>query len=919
MRAIIIFSLICRGSFAFAQENDLISFELENVPIEELISRIEDTTPYFFYFRASDIDSVYITVVADQESISWILNNAFGSSGINYAILNGRSIILSKDVEIRTQLPLGFFDKESNAPINLDIAALNFSEEKIEKTQDSKNIEDQIIEIGKKTTIVEGRKINLTGNVHDISTGEAIVGAIVYIEEPRIGVITDAFGYYNIQISQGRHTLKIRSVGMKETKREILLFDEGSLEIEMVQDIIGLKEVIVEAERSVNITGVQMGIEKMTMADVRQVPTVLGEMDIAKIALTLPGVQSVGEGASGFNVRGGATDQNLVLMNDAILYNPSHFFGFFSVFNPDIIKSATLLKGGIPAQYGGRISSIFDVKTRDGNKKTFSGRGGISPVTARLTLEGPIGKNTSFIVGGRSTYSDWLLNQVSDVNIKNSSASFYDINAKITHDFGEKDAIYLSGYYSEDNFRLFSDSVYTYQNFNTTIQWKHNFSNKLIASLSGNYSRYDYNIGQQKDSLNAFGLKYNLSSVNAKLDFTYFPTSDHVIDFGLSTILYDLEPGMFTSESEFSQVKPVSLEPERGLESAIYVGDNFTVSEQLLVYVGLRYSVYRFLGPKTVYNYPEGVPKSPTNALNATTYGSNEVIQTYHGPELRASLRYSLDFSSSIKAGYNRMRQYIHMLTNTAAISPTDTWKLSDTHILPQVGDQVSFGYYRNLKNNSIEASAEVFYKKVKDIIEYKGGAQLLLNKQIETDLINGQNKSYGLELLLRKKMGKLNGWISYTYSRSLNRVQGESLDETINNGEYFPSNYDKPHSLNIIANYKFSRRLSLSTNWVYSTGRPITYPVARYQLGNSERIFYSKRNEFRIPDYFRIDVSLQIEGNHKVDKPGHSSWALSVYNLLGRNNVYSIYFVSEGGKVQGYKLSVFGSAIPTVTYNFKF
>jgi outer membrane receptor for monomeric catechols len=437
--------------------------------------------------------------------------------------------------------------------------------------------------------------------------------------------------------------------------------------------------------------------------------------------------------------------------------------------------------------------------------------------------------------------------------------------------------------------------------------------------LSGSYSRYRYDVSQEADSLNAFSLSYDLESSNAALDFSYFPSSKHVVDCGLSSTLYRLAPGDLTSRSDFSQIAPESLENEKGIETALYLGDNFTINSRLLLYLGLRYSIYQFKGPKTVYTYPEGVPKSPTNVQDTLRYENNETIQTYHGPELRASLRYSLNDRSSLKFGYNRMRQYIHMLTNTAAISPTDTWKLSDSNIKPQVGDQVSLGYYRNFKSNSIEASVELFYKEVQDIIEYKGGAQLLLNEQLETDLINGQNRSYGAEFLIRKTRGKLNGWISYTYSRSLNKVNGSNSAETINDGEYFPANYDKPNSLNVIANYKFSRRLSLSSSIVYSTGRPITFPVAKYQIGNSERIYFSDRNEFRIPDYFRVDLSMQIEGNHRVDKPFHSSWAISVYNLLGRDNVYSIYFVAENGEVKGYKLSVFASAIPTITYNFKF
>jgi len=918
-----IIALLVHAYSAYGQQKAyLISGDFRNTKFTEMVESIESNSPYRFYYKPKDVDTLKVNLQANELTIQSVLNNVLEDSGLSFSLISSHTVIITTGVQIRPELPIGFFDINSSAPVELDVAALNFVDgsKSIKKNGNKISIEDQLFEIGEISKLVEGKKINLAGYIRAEQSGEAIVGAVVYIEEPMIGVITDAFGYYNISLVQGRHTLKIRSVSMEATERQIMLFSEGTLDIELFEDIIGLKEVVIRADRSANIRGVQMGIEKMDIADLKQVPTVLGEMDIAKIALTLPGVQSVGEGSSGFNVRGGAADQNLVLMNDAIIYNPSHFFGFFSIFNPDIIKSATLLKGGIPAQYGGRVSSIFEVKSRDGNKKKFGGRGGISPVTARLTFEGPIISNkTSFIVGGRSTYSDWLLRQVPDANIKNSSANFYDISAKISHEFSDKDAIFLSSYFSKDKFKLFSDSLYQYQNFNTSLQWKHNFSNKLIASASGSYSSYKYEISQKADTTRSFDLNYNLASTEIKLNFSYFPSSNNQIDFGVSSILYNLEPGNLLPKLEASEVKPIVLEPESGLESAIYLGDNFNLSNNLSIYIGLRYSIYNYLGPKTVYYYHPDLPRNPSNTIDTVFYDDNKVIQTYHGPEYRASIRYILNNFSSIKFSYNRMRQYIQMLTNTAAISPTDVWKLSDTHIKPQVGDQVSLGYYRNLRNNSIETYVEAYYKEVQDILEFKGGARLLLNDQIETDLLNGQNKSYGIEFLIRKKSGKLNGWISYTYSRSWNKVDKSFSGEIINDGEYFPANYDKPNNLNIIANYKFSRRLNISSNFVYSTGRPITYPVARYSLGNSERIYYSNRNEFRIPDYIRLDLSLQVEGNHKVDKPVHSSWSFSIYNVLSRKNVYSIYFVSEGGEVKGYKLSVFGSAIPTITYNFRF
>ena len=895
-----------------------ISVSANDQSFAEFISALERDTDYRFFYDVEEMDSLRVTIDMDG-SLDQVLSGVFNGTVYHAAILFGNNVVITSQKTISTQLPTGYFVRNSAAPAELDLAALNFEEEDFVIEAASDPLENTLIEIGNKTPIRDGVEINLAGYVRREDSGEGVVGAMVFIDEPRIATVTDSYGYYNITLPQGRHTLRFRSVGLRDTKREIVLFSEGTLDVEMIDDVIALKEVVVQAEKSANVTGMQMGMERLDISKVKQVPTVLGEADIVKIALTLPGVQTVGEGTAGFNVRGGGADQNLITINEATIYNPSHFFGFFSVFNPDIIKNATLMKSGIPAQYGGRVSSVFEVNTRDGNKRKFGVRGGISPVTARLTLEGPIIKDkTSFIIGGRSTYSDWLLNQIPDSNVKNSEASFYDLSGKITHTFSDKDALFVSGYYSKDKFKLFSDSLINYENLNASAQWKHSFNNKLIMVITGAYSDYKFNVNFDSDSLRSFDLNYRLQSYNGKLDFSYFPKGNNKLDFGIATVLHELEPGNQVPINN-SEIVPVSLEPEKALESAVYIGDNFDINSKLSVYLGLRYSFYQYLGPKTVYGYLQGVPKSPATLVDTTQFSKNEVIQNYHGPEYRFSARYTLDPNSSIKLSYNRMRQYIHVLSNTTAISPTDTWKLSDTNIRPQVGDQVALGYYRNFRNNSIETSVEVYYKTIEDVLDYKGGAQLILNETIEQDLLSAFNRSYGVEFLIKKKVGKLDGWISYTYSRSLNRVDGDFAEETINDGEFFPANFDKPHSLNVIANYKFTRRVNISSSFTYSTGRPVTYPVAKYRFRNSERVYYSERNEFRIPDYIRLDLSLQVEGNHKVDKPAHSSWSFAVYNLLGRRNAYSVFFLSEQGDVNGYKLSIFGSAIPTITYNFRF
>ena len=920
LRIHILFVLIFSANSILAQTaDDSFTGSFENMTLTDFCEKIESTYDYHFYFDQKGTDTLLVNIDAQEQGLGEILDEILSGTDYSYLVTDEKNVFITYDITIRDELPIGFFDVDNTSEVKLDLAALNFQKQN-SAVQGKTGIEDQLIHIGTRSSQIQPGSATLAGHIRDESSGEAVIGAVVYVKELNSGVASDQFGYYSITLPRGKHTVQIQSIGMKTTRREIILYTDGNLDVELSQDVIALKEVVVESEKDINVSGIQMGLEKIDMATLKQVPTILGERDVLKIALTLPGVQTVGEGASGFNVRGGAADQNLVTINDAAIFNSAHFFGFFSVFNPDVVKSVDLYKSGIPAQYGGRISSIFEVQMKDGNKKKLSVSGGISPVTGRLTVEGPIVKDkTSFIIGARSTYSDWLLNQIPDEQLRGSSAGFYDISTKISHTFSEKDEMNVSAYYSKDRFNLYSDSLYKYSNFNATAQWKHFFNNKLYGVVSGIYTDYQYSLSNDRLPVNAFDLSYRLKTANAKIDFSYFPSSKHKVDFGISSIFYGLEPGNLNPLGDSSIIAPFSLENEQGVESAVYVGDQIEISNRFSVYLGLRYSLYNYLGPKSVNVYEDEKPKEPGNISDTNFYEDGENIQTYHGPEYRASLRYSLTSSSSLKLSFNRLRQYIHMLSNSAAISPTDTWKLSDTHIRPQIGDQLSLGYYRNLQQNSIELSIEAYYKNIIDIVDYKGGAKLLLNDKIETDLINGSGKSYGLEFFLKKKFGKLNGWVSYTYSRALIQINGDYPEEKVNGGEYFPADYDKPHSLNVIANYKINRRFNISSNFVYSTGRPITFPVAKYNLGNSETVFYSDRNEFRIPDYIRLDLSMQIEGNHKVKKLAHSSWSISVYNVLGRDNVYSMYFTKEGADIQGYKLSIFANPIPTITYNFRF
>ncbi|WP_234735379.1 TonB-dependent receptor [Tellurirhabdus bombi] len=907
--------LLSRVAYSQTPDNKPISGMFVALRFEQFAREIESRTSYRFYFNPKEVDSLVVNINFTQKPLSVVLSQVFSGTNFQYAIDAQQRVFITAGRGIRTELPIGFFNRQQATAEEDTLVESYLTEQEKRKVI----LETKLYNIGPRSNPIRGTS-NLAGHVRNLASGEPVIGAAVYIENPRIGVTTDQFGYFSITLPRGRHELKVRSIGMKDTKRQLMLYGDGKLEIEMEDDVVPLREFTLEAEKDRNVSGLQMGMERLDIRAMRQVPSVFGETDLLKVVLTLPGVKSVGESSVGLNVRGGATDQNLILYNDATIYNPSHLFGFFSAFNPDMIKNVELYKSGVPSRYGGRLSSVLEVNTRDGNRKKHVLSGGIGLLTGRLTAEGPIIKEkSSFLIGARTTYSDWLLGSLRQSTFKNSSAGFSDLNVHISHDFNEKNSLYLTGYYSKDRFKLNSDTAYSYRNQSATLKYKHIFTNKFYGVLTGGFSQYDYAVSSDQNPINAYKLNFDVAQKNLKVDFNYYPTSKHTVDFGASTVKYQLHPGNYQPLGEQALAIPDVVSGEQGLESAIYVGDRFDINPRLSIQFGIRYSMFNYLGPKDVFAYPAGVPRSEANIIDTLSYGKNKNIQTYHGPEYRFSARFALSPDASVKVSYNRMRQYIQMLSNTTAIAPTDIWKLSDPNIRPQVGDQYSVGLYKNLRSNTIELSVEGYYKSMQNILDYKSGAQLLLNHHIETDVVNAEGKAYGIELMLKKLSGRLNGWASYTYARTLLRANDPITSEVINKGEWYPSNYDKPHDFTIIGNYRINKRFSTSLNVTYSTGRPITLPLAIYNLGGSVRVFYSDRNQYRIPDYFRTDISLNIEGNHRVKKLAHSSWTVGVYNLTARRNAYSIYFKSEGGNVRGYKLSIFGQAIPTITYNFRF
>jgi hypothetical protein len=915
---IILFCCTLAQYTASAQQAEpVITARFDSLKASAFVLELEKQTGYRIYYDTTGFDSVIVVLDIQQKPLSQVLDMVFTNTDFKYTIYYNQ-VFITKGAAITTSLPEDFFTQKSGTSDSSKTKYIITSIEESNRPQNNTS-ENKLYEIGIKTPGALQGLAKLAGYIKDVSTGEPVPGAAVFVEKLKISVTSDQFGYYSITLPKGRHLLNIQSLGKKDTWRQVMLYGDGPLNVDMKDYILSLKAVIISAKKAANINSLQMGVEKVDIRTIKQIPVVFGEADILRVIQTLPGVKTVGEASTGFNVRGGSADQNLILFNDATIYNPSHFFGFFSAFNPDVVSSVELYKSSIPAKYGGRLSSVLDVVSREGNKKKITGSAGIGLLTSRLNVEGPLIKDkTSFILGGRATYANWLLKYLPD-QYKNSKASFYDVNLLISHKINDKNDLYLTAYLSNDRFNLNSDTAYGYGNKNIVLKWKHVFNNKLQSIVSAGYDGYGYAIYSDRNPVNAYTMKFDINQSNVKIHFNYFVNSKHTLDFGVSSLYYTLYPGSFQPRGEKSLVMPDVVSKEQALESAAYLTEKYNITSQLSLQAGIRYSFYNYMGPKTVYSYADGIPKETTNITDTVQYAKGKFINNYGGPEYRLSIRYAITDNFSVKAGYNSMRQYIHTLSNTTAIAPTDIYKLSDPNIKPQTGDQFAIGFYKNFKNNTIETSVETYYKRIKDYLDFKSGAQLVLNQHIETDVFNTVGKAYGVELMIKKLTGKLNGWISYTWSRTFLKMDDSTKGQIINKGAYYPANYDKPHDVTVIANYRFSHRFSLSMNATYSTGRPITIPIGRFYYAGSMRALYSDRNAYRIPDYFRMDVSMNIEGNHKVKQKTHNSWTFGVYNLLGRKNPYSVYFVSENGVINGYKLSIFGAAIPYANFNIRF
>ena len=891
-----------------AQEKYMISWDYKNLSFKEFVTKTENLLPVKFYFKDDWVTGLKLSDYAGCKTLSCLLDNLFKGTLLYYYIDDSGNVVITKNFTV----------KIINAPVeneNHFIPPTEYAE-----TGNEKQIaENTFMEIGNPADKNKPGNAIISGYITNRDTKEPAAGVTVFVQKLSVGTITNAYGFYTLTLPRGMHLIQFSFVGMKEKKVNMNLFGTGEMNIQMNSVLIPLKETIVTTQKNLTLQRFEVGVEKINIASFKLLPTTMGETDLMKSIILIPGVQSVGEGSAGFNVRGGSADQNLILLYGAPIYNSSHFFGFFSAVNSDIIKDVTLYKGGIPSRYGGRISSVLDIESKEGNSKEFNGNAGISPITTHVMVEGPIIKDTlSYILTARTTYSNWILGVINNPALRNSRASFYDLNGSITYNLNKNNKIDLSSYLSHDSFRFNSDSVYNYDNSILTLKWRHFFTTRFLSILSINNSTYKYKISSLAIPAEAFELSHKVNSTGFKADFNWFYGRNE-INFGLDLNRYAIVPGSYLPGSDSSLVIPNTIEKERAYEGAFYVDDKFSLTSFMSVNVGIRMSSFFSLGPTTVYLYNPEYSKSRPTITDTINYGAGAISSKYAGPEFRVSLNFRITNKNSFKINYNRTRQYIHLLSNSTSIAPTDTWKLCDYYLKPQIGDQFAVGFYKMMFKNSFETSAEVYYKQIRNMIDFKGGTNLVMNENIEQSTINVKGKAYGLELSLKKTDGKFRYSIGYTYSRTFLKSVSNFRDEIINSGNWYPSNFDRPNDLIVTFNWLYSRRFSLSADYTYSTGRPITYPVSTYRINDVLMINYSDRNKYRIPDYSRFDISCKVSGNLKSHKIANPNWIFSIYNLFANENVYSVYFEKVGNSVKGYKLTVFGRAIPSVTFNFDF
>jgi len=751
-------------------------------------------------------------------------------------------------------------------------------------------------------------KLTLSGYVRDANSGENLIAAVIRVRALNLSTYSNNYGFYSISLPEGKHEIEISYVGYATKEEEIEVNSSKRHNFELVSNSSVIEEIVVTGKKEDDhVTSAQMGNLKFSMEELKNIPVLFGEKDVLKSIQLLPCVSSGGEGSANFYVRGGGGDQNLILLDEATVYNASHLMGFFSTFNSDAIKDANLYKGGIPAQYGGRISSVMDISMLDGNNKKFSAEGGIGLIASRLKLEGPIVKDkSSFMISGRRTYADLFLKFSSDDRAKRSKLYFYDLNAKFNYKLNDRNTIYLSGYFGKDDLGYSDLFAFDWGNSTATVRWNSIINSQLFSNTSLIYSDFAYHVNVNSDD-SKFRIASKIRNLNLKQDFSYYSNDNSTIRFGVNLLRQEIRPASISAVDE-SDINSITIESRQGVEASAYISHDWKPFEKLSLIYGLRLSDFMVMGPGTFYEFNE-----EGDATSESYYGSG-IAKHYFNIEPRLSLSYAFNSSNSIKASFNRMTQNLHQLTNTTASLPTDQYMVSSMNVKPQISDQAALGYFRNFRDNTYEFSIETYYKFMDNQIDFRNGADLQANKQLEGELLYGIGRSYGAEFLMRKKKGKLNGWISYTLSKS------ERQFDQINDGTWFNARQDRTHDVSLVGIYQMSKKWTLGATFVYYTGNAITFPSGKYLIDGRTMFYYEERNGYRMPDYHRLDLSLTYEPKNERKK-FHSSWVFGVYNAYNRKNAYVIDFrenKENANITEAYKIALFG-AIPSVTWNFKF
>ena len=867
--------------------------EISRVSSDALVAFLEKEFHADIHFRKDPSDVASYTVTAPRETFLEQALAALRDKGYAVSRYDGK-IFITGQPGIAVQLPPNYFEAEKAAEAAPeDDVLLQY----VTGETTVVSFQNKIYEIGERK---EGRtgKAFVSGFVRDVSTGEPLVGVAVY--DGRTYASTDAAGHYRISLPVGEGALNFSGYGMEDLHLTVIVYDDGALDVAMKEKVTALSGAVVSAESVSSHRTATLGLERINATTLRHIPTAFGEADVIKVVMALPGVKSTGEAATGFNVRGGATDQNLILLNGGTVYNPSHMFGILSAFNPDVINELELYKSSIPPEFGGRISSVLDIHGKEGNANKVTGSLGLGLLTSNLTLEGPIRKGkTTFVLAGRTTYSNWLLNLLPEnSNYKGGRAGFYDANASLTHRFNDRNTLQLFLYASGDNFSFANDTTFRYSNLNGALKFRSILGPRTTMSVTGGYDRFGNRTTSRYYEVSTLTLDTAVSQAFLKLGFKTNLGEAHSLSYGLDALRYDLNPGSLNEVRGIGgDIDPEdpgfvsALDRQQAYELALFAGDSWKAGEKLSLDAGVRLSGFEALHP----------------------------AKAYFNPEVRVSGKYSFRENFSAKAGFNSMTQYIHMISNTTSVSPMDTWQLSSGRIRPQTGWQAAGGLYWTVADNKVELTLEGYLKRMYHYLDYKSGAQLVMNPDLPDWLVETTGKAWGVELMARKNLGKLNGWISYTYARTFLREMGDRGIEAINGGAWYNAPHDKPHDAKAVLNYQFTHRYSVSLNVEYSTGRPMTIPMGKYYYQGGYRLAYSDRNAYRIPDYFRMDAAFNVEPGHYLKKLTHMSFTLGVYNVTGRKNPYSVYYTAEGDVIRGHMLCVFASPIPYLNLNIKF